>query len=74
MIKILINALYNHKIGILPTKLGIFNYDNSPLLSSLINIYRYKYKYSIEELIDSYYNPVILHCVRKPWSKKKIYK
>ena len=69
--QIVINVMYYHKIGILPAKFGIFNYDNSSLLSSLVNIYRYKYKYSIEELKDAYYNPIILHYVFKPWSKRK---
>ena len=33
---------------------------------------KFRYKYSKKELYEALNNPVILHCVFKPWFKKKI--
>ena len=72
----LINVVCYRKIGILPPKFGIFNTINSfHRIYNLCNkIYRYKNKYTEEELIDAYYNPAILHFTAKPWKiEKKVF-
>ena len=60
------------KIGILPPKFGIFNYNNlKTLYKKTKNGYKYKkFKYSNEQLKNAYLHPTILHCVIKPWRNK----
>jgi lipopolysaccharide biosynthesis glycosyltransferase len=67
-----INVLSYKKIDILPPKFGIFNIKKLSNWNKHISRFRYKYKYSKEELYEAYYYPVILHCIYKPWFKKKI--
>ncbi len=62
-----INSLDPDKIDILPAKFGIFNYDGITILEGKYLNVRYKYKYSVDDLIDSLNNPSILHYVFKPW-------
>ena len=64
----IINALCFRKIGILPAKFGVFNYNSLEILYIATRTYRYKHKYSKEELKNAYFNPKILHYNKiKPW-------
>ena len=69
----IINDVCKEKIGILPPKFGIFNFYNLKILyKNTKKAYKYKkYKYSNKILKDAYFHPTILHCVIKPWKKKK---
>ena len=69
----IINDVCKEKIGILPPKYGIFNYYNLKTLFKFTNkAYKYKKnRYSNEELKEAYFHPIILHCIIKPWMKKK---
>ena len=67
----IINAVCYKKIGILPSKFGIFNLESVESLIHFSQNYRYKYKYSEIELIDAYLHPSVLHLVEKPWIKFK---
>ena len=70
----IINAVGYPKLGLLPAKFGIFNFNTLKFLFRETKHYRYKYKYSKRELIDAYYNPKILHFNRiKPWKKRNRY-
>ena len=66
-----INALSYKKIDILPPKFGIFNIYSASYWNRIFKKFRYKYKYSKKELYEALNNPVILHCVFKPWLTKK---
>ena len=66
-----INALSYKKIDILPPKFGIFNINSVSNWNKILKKFRYKYKYSKEELYEALSDPVILHCIIKPWLKKK---
>lgn len=66
-----INALSYKKIDILPPKFGIFNVKSVSNWNKIFKKFRYKYKYSKEELYEALNNPVILHCIIKPWFTKK---
>ena len=63
-----INALCYDKIGILPPKFGIFNYNCSLTTINNNKNCRYKYKYSNSEILEAYNYPSILHLVFKPWT------
>ena len=66
----IINAVCYNKIGILPAKMGIFNFKNIERLDIFYKKIRYKYKYSYEEFKLAFLNPFILHFTsNKPWSK-----
>ena len=62
------NYIFYPKIERLPSKYGIFNFeDKSDLMVYLNNL---RTKISIEELDDALKNPVIIHfvlCKPKPW-------
>ncbi len=63
-----INVLCADKMGILPAKFGVFNtYINSDDIAKFQRSLTAKNKYSIKELTNAVNNPVILHCVDKPW-------
>ena len=68
----IINGVCSKKIGILPPKFGIFNYNNLEILYKKTKKgYKYKkFKYSNEQLKNAYFHPTILHCVVKPWKNK----
>ena len=67
----IINAVCYNKNGILPAKIGIFNYANIKKLKKFYKKYRYKYKYSFNELKLAHFNPLILHFPGiKPWNKR----
>ena len=63
----IINAKSYNKTDILPPQFGIFNLHDFGIFHYLNPYNRYKYKYSIKDLNDAFNNPVILHCVNKPW-------
>ena len=63
----IINAKSYNKTDILLPQFGIFNLHNFGIFHYLNPYNRYKYKYSIKDLNDAFNNPVILHCVNKPW-------
>jgi len=69
----IINAVCYKKIGILPAKFGMFNFKNIKDLFHFTKNYRYKNKYSQNELKDAYVHPLILHYVNKPWKRHKNY-
>ncbi len=69
----IINAVCYKKIGILPAKFGMFNFKNIKDLFHFTKNYRYKYKYSQNELKEAYIHPAILHYVNKPWKRHKKY-
>ena len=67
----IINAVCYNKIGILPGKIGTFNFNGIKELKKFYKKYRYEYKYSYEELKLAYLNPLILHFTGlKPWKKR----
>ena len=66
----IINAVCYRKIGILPPEFGVFNFQNLSLLYYATSNYRYKFKYTKEQLKHAYYNPKILHYNKiKPWKR-----
>ena len=71
----IINGVCSKKIGILPPKFGIFNqYNFKKLYKITKKVYRKKNvqnRYSYKQLKEAYLHPTILHCVIKPWIKKK---
>ena len=67
----IINAVSVNKIGILPAKYGMFNYKNINHLKDNTDGYRCKNGYSIDERLEAYFYPGILHFVYKPWKNKK---
>ena len=67
----IINAVGYPKLGILPSKYGVFNFNNFDTLYFKTRTYKYKYKYTKNELREAYYNPKILHFNKnKPWKKR----
>ena len=70
-----INVLCSDKMGILPPKFGIFNcYENDYNIKQFQSSLRAKEKYSVDELMDAMNNPVILHCVCKPWKSRDTFR
>lgn len=68
-----INVLCANKMGGLPAKFGIFNcYDSENDINDFQNSLRAKAKYSVKELMDARDNPIILHCVNKPWKNNDV--
>lgn len=68
-----INALCYKNIDILPAKFGIFNYlgNNEGLKDYRDNLIA-KNKYTLEELIEAFKKPTVVHCVVKPWKDPNI--
>lgn len=70
-----INVLCADKMGILPAKFGVFNtYKTASDISKFQNSLTAKNKYSIKELTSAVNNPVILHCVDKPWKSQFVFR
>ena len=68
------NYLFYPKIGRLPSKYGIFNFEDKSDLNVYLNFLRTKIP--IEELEDALNNPGIVHlvlCHPKPWSNNPTY-
>ena len=68
----IINDVCHEKIGILPPKFGIFNFNSLKTLYNITKILfkNKKYRYTNKELRNAYLYPTILHCVIKPWRNK----
>jgi lipopolysaccharide biosynthesis glycosyltransferase len=69
-----LNYVLYPKIGRLPSKYGIFNFEDT----SDINVYlnRLRTKIPFDELEEAFKNPSIIHivlCYQKPWSYKTAY-
>lgn len=62
-----VNTLFMHKNGVLPPKFGVWNFDIKDHIYGYQGCVVYPYKYSVQEIIDAWQNPVILHCTNKPW-------
>lgn len=70
-----INVLCGDKMGILPAKFGVFNtYETASDISKFQRSLTARNKYSIKELTDAVNNPVILHCVDKPWKSRDVFR
>ncbi len=70
-----INVLCADKMGILPAKFGVFNtYRTADDISKFQSSLTAKNKYSIKELTNAVNNPVILHCVDKPWKSYDVFR
>lgn len=69
-----INCVCVDKIGKLDPKYCIFNYyyDTNSLLA-YYNTLIAKDKYTVDELLAARDNPVLVHCVIKPWKQKDKY-
>ena len=62
----IINYVCKDKIGFLPAKYGRLNFLD--LIERNESVYdNKKYKYTREELEESYLNPIIYHFIFKPW-------
>ena len=68
-----INSVAYKKVDILPAKYGIYNYWSLEEAKSQSKVYRYNRGYTSDELESAYLNPVILHCISKPWKSKDVY-
>lgn len=68
-----INALCYKNIDILPARFGIFNYfgDTAGLRAYLESLIA-KNKYSLNELIEAFKKPTVVHCVVKPWKDRNV--
>lgn len=64
-----INVMCYKSTGILPAKYGIFNFGNVGVARTHANIFLAKGHYTEDEMQDAYENPVILHCICKPWGQ-----
>lgn len=63
-----INVVCYEKTGILPAKFGIWNCFSQDLAANYPNTLLSPEKYTFQELINAWNNPVILHCCwSKPW-------
>ena len=66
----IINYVFYPKIGILPSKFGIFNFDSYIYLKSL------RYNLNFTELIQSFRHPVLMHyvlCNPKVWNSHSLF-
>ena len=65
--EIMINILYQDKLGIIPPKYGMPNFNNSDLAleynKNISEIYRYENK----NYISAYFKPAIIEFMCKPW-------
>ncbi|MDQ5983986.1 MAG: hypothetical protein RUMPE_01015 [Eubacteriales bacterium SKADARSKE-1] len=69
-----INVLCYKNIGVLPPQYGIFNYylENIDSAVSYNNNLKPNSRYSLNDITKAYENPVIVHCVNKPWKDKTV--
>lgn len=68
-----INVLCYKNIGILPAKFGIFNYlGDTEGLKAYRDTLVAKDKYSLNELIEAFKKPTVVHCVVKPWKDRSV--
>lgn len=62
-----INVLCHENIGILPAKYGIFNLIDAESAQQYARGLIAQNRYTEEEMIAAFEQPVILHCIWKPW-------
>lgn len=64
-----INAVFVDKIGALPAKYGIFNtfFHHEKEVGKWTKTLSSPENYTVKEITNACHNPVILHCVSKPW-------
>ncbi len=62
-----INVVCGDKTGVLPAKYGIFNFSDMESAKMYASKLIAKNRYSKSEIKNAYKNPIILHCVVKPW-------
>ncbi len=67
-----INVVCYKKIGILPAKFGIYSYDDVKQAREQADVYLCSYGYTADELEKAYKDPVVLHCIRKPWKSMSV--
>ena len=70
----IINYLLHPKIGRLPSKFGIWNFEDKSDIIVYLN--KIRTKVPIDELEEALKNPVIMHivlCLSKPWSPDTSY-
>lgn len=64
-----INVLFEKNIGALPPKYCIFNFADMEMVEDYSNRLVAENRYTKDEILDAYNNPVILHYVYKPWTE-----
>lgn len=63
-----INAVCYGKIGVLPPRFGMFNFGKTGrTMYDYVDKLTSKRKYTYKEMDEAMTNPVVLHCVNKPW-------
>ncbi len=67
-----INVVCYKKIGILPSKFGIYSYDDVKQARAQADVYLCPYGYTADELEQAYKDPTIIHCIRKPWKSMDV--
>lgn len=69
--EIMINILYRNKIGILPPKYGMPNFNNSDIALEYNKNITQLYRYDNKEYIAAYFKPAIIDFICKPWELGK---
>lgn len=69
--EIMINILYRNKIGILPPKYGMPNFNNSDIALEYNKNITQLYRYDNKEYIPAYFKPAIIDFICKPWELGK---
>ena len=70
-----LNFVLYPKLGRLPSKYGIFNFEDKSDLNFYLKLIRHKFHF--EELEEAFNNPAIIHfqlCSPKPWFHNSLYK
>lgn len=66
-----INVVCYKNTGVLPAKYGVFNLGPE-WAKSHVEALLAKDRYTVDEMQDAYENPVILHCICKPWGQGEV--
>ncbi len=64
-----INVVCYKNTDFLPAKYGIFNFGTVEAARSHAEALLARDRYTADEMQDAYENPVILHCICKPWGQ-----
>ena len=64
--EILINIVYKDKIGILPAKYGMPNFNSTDLALEYNNKINEIYRYDKNEFISAYYKPIVMNFICEP--------
>ena len=64
--EIMINVLFKNKIGILPSKYGMPNFDNADLALEYNQKINENYRYDNNDFISAYYKPIIMVFICNP--------